>query len=59
MTAAPSSCPRTIDGSVNYQVIGWFISSHSAFFLLPLTILNLTSLLMLVGAMFIGKEKKP
>jgi hypothetical protein len=57
-TAAPPTCLRTIDGSVDYQVIGWFVDSDNGYLLIPLTIFNVTSLLMLIGAMLIGKEKK-
>jgi hypothetical protein len=40
---------------VNYQVPGWFVEPRNLGFLVPMTILNLASLVILLVAMFNAK----
>ncbi|KAJ2936274.1 hypothetical protein H1R20_g824, partial [Candolleomyces eurysporus] len=52
----PTSCYRMVEGSVDYTVMGW--STQTSYvqiaFLLPMTILNLTTLVILLTAMRMG-----
>ncbi|KDQ53313.1 hypothetical protein JAAARDRAFT_80728 [Jaapia argillacea MUCL 33604] len=56
---APSHCLRNITGSVSYNVTGWHMTWHNPLFLIPMTVVNLTSLAMLItAAFFVGEWKK-
>ena len=50
----PPSCTRTVTGSVNYQVVGWFVSHANIGFLIPTTIINGAAFVALVIAMWIS-----
>ncbi|KIK02026.1 hypothetical protein K443DRAFT_541776 [Laccaria amethystina LaAM-08-1] len=47
----PSDCNRTVTGFVNYQVVGWFVSSANVGFFIPITIINGAACVALVIAM--------
>lgn len=49
--STPSSCMRTVNGSADLQVFGWSANSQTGVYLLPITIINLTTLVILVIAM--------
>ncbi|RXW24321.1 hypothetical protein EST38_g1511 [Candolleomyces aberdarensis] len=55
----PSTCLRDVAGSVSYSVRGWHIDSKDSFvqagLLLPMTLINLASLILLLSCLFIGK----
>ncbi|KDQ53320.1 hypothetical protein JAAARDRAFT_197485 [Jaapia argillacea MUCL 33604] len=56
---APSKCLRDITGKVAYNIIGWHMAWRNVFFLLPMTIVNLTSLAMFViAALYVGEKWK-
>ena len=44
----PSSCLRTVNGSLTAEVIGWFAKPVLILFLMPMTILNLASLIIVL-----------
>ena len=46
----PSSCLRTVNGSLTAEVIGWFAKPVLILFLMPMTILNLASLIIILIA---------
>ena len=50
----PGACNRTVTGSVNYQVVGWFVSRANIGFLIPITIINGAAFVALVIAMWIA-----
>ena len=52
----PSSCIRTVTGSLSYEVRGWFVTSANIGFLYPITTINLAALVALIGAMIISKR---
>jgi len=54
-TPTPSVCYRNITGWVEYSVIGWQIGATTAAYLIPLTIVNLTSLLFFLITMITVK----
>jgi hypothetical protein len=51
----PPSCTRKLTGLVDYQILGWFVESMNVRFLVPMTILNLASLVIILVAMFNAK----
>jgi hypothetical protein len=51
-TLAPSGCLRDVTGWVEYPVIGWQFRRTTAAYLIPLTIVNLTSLLFFLITLF-------
>ncbi|KAJ2914085.1 hypothetical protein MD484_g6318, partial [Candolleomyces efflorescens] len=53
----PQNCLRTVTGPASYSVRGWVVDSFKAGFLLPMTLINLASLLLLLVCLFIGKLK--
>ena len=60
----PQSCLRNVTGTATYRVIGWFdTKTVTVARLLPMTIINLTTLIVLLTAMFMGEkllyEKNP
>ena len=50
----PDFCNRNVTGSVNYQVVGWFVSRANIGFLIPITIINGAAFVALVIAMWIA-----
>jgi len=44
----PFSCLRTVNGSLSAEVIGWFAKPVLIIFLMPMTILNLASLIIIL-----------
>ena len=51
-STAPPNCIRTVTGSMNYVVLGWYVTKANIGFLIPLTIINgaaLTALLLALG----------
>ena len=44
----PFSCLRTVNGSLTAEVIGWFAKPVLILFLMPMTILNLASLIIIL-----------
>jgi hypothetical protein len=52
--AAPESCMRRINGSAHYKVFGWSVTGKSTPYLIPMTLINLSSLIILVYAMLIS-----
>jgi hypothetical protein len=44
-----------VNGTVSYVVMGWSVNVESIAFLIPMTIINLTSLFVLIVAMIIAK----
>ncbi|KDQ53324.1 hypothetical protein JAAARDRAFT_161814 [Jaapia argillacea MUCL 33604] len=58
VTALPK-CLRDITGKVTYNIIGWHMAWRNVVFLLPMTIVNLTSLCMLLAAaLYVGERRK-
>lgn len=47
---APSSCYRSVKGTFNYQILGWSVNADHIGFLMPLTIVNLASLVLMIFA---------
>ena len=45
-TPPPASCNRTVDGMLSAEVTGWVAKPVHIGFLMPMTILNLASLIM-------------
>ena len=50
----PDDCNRNVTGSVNYLVVGWFVSPANIGFLIPITIINGAAFVALVIAMCIA-----
>lgn len=55
----PESCQRQVNGSADLEKFGWSSSSHNAAYLLPVTLINLTTLVILVVAMRTGTKLLP
>ena len=55
-SVAPPSCMRTVNGSVLYEVTGWHYDYKTIAFLLPTTLINLSSLILLLVAMYMGEK---
>ena len=51
----PSSCDRTVNGTLSYETIGWSVKFENIWLLLPMTIINLVSFLLLLTSMSIGE----
>ena len=51
----PFSCLRTVNGSLTAEVIGWFAKPVLILFLMPMTILNLASLIIILITRFRAK----
>ena len=45
-----------MDGSVNYQVLGWSVKSIDVVALIPVTLANAFALFVLLGAMYLAKK---
>jgi hypothetical protein len=52
----PRSCLRTVNGSVSYLVVGWIATPGNGSFLIPMTIVNVVSLIILLKVMFNAKS---
>jgi hypothetical protein len=54
----PQSCLRNVTGTATYKVAGWFYTNKTVTvaLLLPTTIINLTTLIVLLTAMFMGEK---
>ena len=52
----PASCIRTVDGTMDAEVIGWVAKPVHIAFLMPMTILNLTCLIIALISMARGKR---
>ena len=50
MDKAPPSCVRQVNGSISYQVVGWIANKDHIGFLMPVTIVNLASLVLMICA---------
>jgi len=53
--APPSSCTRTVNGTLSAEVIGWVAKPLHIGFLMPMTILNVVALVIILIAMFQSK----
>ena len=47
---------RTVNGSVLYEVTGWHYDYKTIAFLLPTTLINIASLILLLVAMYMGEK---
>ena len=52
----PSSCIRTVHGSLSAEVTGWFAKPVHIGFLMPMTILNLASLVVILKAISMARR---
>ncbi|KAF8872658.1 hypothetical protein CPB84DRAFT_1691252, partial [Gymnopilus junonius] len=52
----PSSCTREVTGTLSYQVIGWSVRPAHIGFLMPMTVVNLASLVILLTAMSMARS---
>ena len=55
-TNVPSSCSRTVTGSLSYEVLGWFVTGANIGLLIPMTIINLAAFIVLVTAIITAKR---
>ena len=55
----PSSCTRTVTGSLSYEVRGWFVTIADIGSLYPMTIINLVALIVLILATVKGGSHRP
>ncbi|KAF8989120.1 hypothetical protein BDQ17DRAFT_1373506 [Cyathus striatus] len=51
----PSSCTRLVNGIASFEVVGWSMDTNHVGFLMPLTSINLASLVILIIAIFMSK----
>ena len=56
ITDRPTSCERKVKGWTDYWVLGWWTDLGNVGYLLPMTIINLASLILLLVAMFRRKR---
>jgi len=56
ITTPPPSCVRNLTGLLSYQVRGWFMEADNIGFLVPMTIVNLASFVLLLVAVFNAKR---
>jgi len=56
MPGSPRSCSRTVNGTLSAEVMGWVAKPVHIAFLVPMTIINLTSLVVILIAK--AKEKR-
>ena len=49
-------CDRMVEGRTKYWVLGWSVNLGNVGYLLPMTIINLASFILLVVAMFRRKK---
>ena len=53
---APASCRRPVHGNLTYQVVGWHYNRNTIQALIPPTLINLASFVLLLVAMLIGDK---
>ncbi len=53
----PASCLRTVEGKANLQVIGWTAKMEHIGFLMPMTLVNLSSLVLVIVILTMAKGK--
>ena len=51
----PSSCIRSVTGSLSYEVTGWFVTPANIGLLFPIKIINLAAFVVLIKAIIIAK----
>ena len=51
----PPSCSRAVTGSVNYEILGWFVTKDNIGYLIPLTVINLAAFVALLLAVIFAK----
>ena len=56
ITDRPLSCDRMVEGWAEYTLLGWWATPRNIGYLLPMTIINLASLILLLVAMFRRKR---
>src|SRR5579859_6673824 len=49
--APPQPCMRFVNGTADYQLFGWFVTKRNVGYLIPITIINLTSLALFITAL--------
>lgn len=54
-TGRPASCNRTVNGTFTYSVLGWSVKLEHIGFLLPITIVNLASFVIMILAIIVTK----
>lgn len=52
----PPSCIRAVNGSVNYQVLGWFVTRANIGFLIPMTLINGAALIVILQAVILARS---
>jgi hypothetical protein len=57
--STPQLCLRNITGSADLQKFGWSSSGHNAAYLIPITLVNLTTVIILIVAMRTGTSILP
>ncbi len=53
----PTSCFRTVEGKANLQVLGWTAKMEHIGFLMPMTLVNLSSLVLIIVVLTMAKGK--
>jgi hypothetical protein len=56
VSPAPESCNRNVPGTLTYDVIGWRYNQNTVRSLLPHTLINLASFVLLLTAMCLGDK---
>lgn len=51
----PPSCVRTVEGNATFQVVGWSAEIEHIGFLMPMTLINLFSLIIIVTVLVMSK----
>jgi len=51
----PESCNRKVNGSVSYMVLGWSAVHAQVGFLMPMTFLNISALIIIIMAMVVAR----
>jgi len=55
-TPPPKSCNRDVTGNVTYTVTGWSVNHRNIYFLLPMTFINLATLILVIIATYLGDK---
>ncbi|TFK18371.1 hypothetical protein FA15DRAFT_627956, partial [Coprinopsis marcescibilis] len=55
----PETCLREVTGEVSYKIVGWFAELSHIGFLMPMTLLNLTTVILILLAIVTTKENVP
>ncbi len=53
----PTSCIRAVEGTATYQVIGWSSKIIHIGFLMPMTLINLSSLIVIIIVLVVARGK--